>query len=423
MTCGGLPGSPAPAPMPAVAAPLEDENLLPEILVRLPPLPSALPRASLVCKRWRRLVTDRRFVRRFRAHHLGGPPPLIGFFEEVTRKPDPHNPAPGDPNVLSFTPAMDAPDRVPVGRFSLRLHDGSGRSNLGCRDGLVLLIDPAGLDIEVLVWDPVTGDQHRFLIPRALDDRQGTEILNGAVLRTAGVLDGRPFRFRVVMAGIDRPNKRLFACIYSSETGKWGDPIWVSVEHTSSALAIVDMRISSTLVGNSLYWSLCSANWEVGAILEFDLDTQHLTVIQLPVGKCSDGSRSFRAMRVGGGELGILELLDSNLLLWKRKIDRDGVVSWVLGKTIELEQLLYMDKRKMGPMMLGYCEDNNVVFIWTHHGIFMVQLDSLEVYKPPIQTFYCLVHPFTSVYTADMGIGSEPDEAKLLCNAMHKVTL
>ncbi|VAI22717.1 unnamed protein product [Triticum turgidum subsp. durum] len=105
-------------------------------------------------------------------------------------------------------------------------------------------------------------------------------------------------------------------------------------------------------------------------------------------------------MPVDGGELGVLELLDANLHLWKRKIDRDGVVSWVLGKTIGLEELLYIDKRKMGPMMLGYCEDNNVVFIWTYHGIFMVQLESLEVYKPPIQTFYCLVHPFTSVYTA-----------------------
>ncbi|KAF7074991.1 hypothetical protein CFC21_079794 [Triticum aestivum] len=425
MTCGGLPGSPAPAPMPAVAAPLEDENLLPEILVRLAPLPSALPRASLVCKRWRRLVTDRRFVRRFRAHHLGGPPPLIGFFEEVTRKPDPHNPAPGDPNVLSFTPILDHPDRVPVGRFSLHLHDGHGRSNIGCRDGLVLLIYPAGFDIEVLVWDPVTGDQHRFLIPWVIDDGQGTEILNGAVLRTAGILDDRPFRFQAVLTGVDGQNKRLFACVYSSETGKWGDPIWVSADFTSGVTTMIEMRVSSTMVGNSLYWSLCSIGWEVAAILQFDLDTQHLAVIHLPcLGKCSrNGSRTFRAVPVDGGELGVLELFDANLQLWKRKIDRDGVVSWVLEKTIGLEELLYIDKRKMGPMMLGYCEDNNVVFIWTYHGIFMVQLESLEVYKPPIQTFYCLVHPFTSVYTADMGIGGEPDEDKLLCNAMHKVTL
>jgi hypothetical protein len=36
---------------PAVKTPLEDDDLLSEILLRLPPQPSSLPRASLVCKR------------------------------------------------------------------------------------------------------------------------------------------------------------------------------------------------------------------------------------------------------------------------------------------------------------------------------------------------------------------------------------
>ncbi|XBH95143.1 hypothetical protein VPH35_085762 [Triticum aestivum] len=180
------------------------------------------------------------------------------------------------------------------------------------------------------------------------------------------------------------------------------------------------MRVSSTLVGNSLYWSL---NGDTAAILQFDLGTQRLAVIPLPLDKCSDGSRSFRAMPVDGGGLGILELLDFNIQLWKREIDRDGVVSWVLGKTIELDQLLSLDKRGMSPMMLGYCEVNNVVFLRTVFSIFLVQLESLKFNKPPIQASYFLVHPFTSVYTADMGIGGGPDEAKLLCNAMHKVTV
>ncbi|XP_044985122.1 uncharacterized protein LOC123452526 [Hordeum vulgare subsp. vulgare] len=411
MTCGGLPISPAPA----VAAPLEDENLLPEILVRLAPLPSALPRASLVCKRWRCLVTDPRFVRRFHTHHLRNPPPLIGFFEEVTREPTPDS-----PSSLSVTPILDPPNRIPVGRFSLHFRDGDSRTILSCRDGLVLLVDTGNDEIEALVWDPVTGDQHRFVVPAVIDDRQVVEILNGAVLRTAGILDDRPFRFQVVLAGIDRPNKRLFACVYSSETGKWGDPIWVSVDSESNVRTTVSMRVSSTLVGNSLYWSL---NGDTAAILQFDLGTQRLAVIPLPLEKCSDGSRSFRAMPVDGAGLGIFELLDFNIQLWKREVDRHGVVSWVLGKTIEMDQLLSLDKRGMSPMMLGYCEVNNVVFLRTVFSIFVLQLESLKFNKPPIQASYFLVHPFTSVYTADMGIGGGPDEAKLLCNAMHKVTV
>lgn len=52
---------------------LEDDNLLAEFLLRLPPLPSSLARASLVCKRWRRLVAEPHFLRRFRSYHQKAP--------------------------------------------------------------------------------------------------------------------------------------------------------------------------------------------------------------------------------------------------------------------------------------------------------------------------------------------------------------
>lgn len=64
------PSSPAVEP-----PPLENDDLLDKILLRLPPLPSSLPRASAVCKRWRGLVSDPRF----RAHHRRNHP-LLGFF-------------------------------------------------------------------------------------------------------------------------------------------------------------------------------------------------------------------------------------------------------------------------------------------------------------------------------------------------------
>ncbi|GJN25040.1 hypothetical protein PR202_gb12824 [Eleusine coracana subsp. coracana] len=57
---------------------LDDDSLLEEILLRFPPHPSSLHSAGLVCKRWRRLVTDAQFVRCFHAHHQS--PPLLGFF-------------------------------------------------------------------------------------------------------------------------------------------------------------------------------------------------------------------------------------------------------------------------------------------------------------------------------------------------------
>ncbi|KAF7026883.1 hypothetical protein CFC21_038970 [Triticum aestivum] len=65
----------------ALASPLEDDDLLREILLRLPPQTSSLPRASAVCKRWRHATTDPRFHRQFRAYHQK--PPLLGFFEDL----------------------------------------------------------------------------------------------------------------------------------------------------------------------------------------------------------------------------------------------------------------------------------------------------------------------------------------------------
>uniref|UniRef100_A0A453MY42 F-box domain-containing protein n=1 Tax=Aegilops tauschii subsp. strangulata TaxID=200361 RepID=A0A453MY42_AEGTS len=56
-------------PRPTSAPPLEDDDLLDEILLRLSPDPSSLPRASAVCARWRRLVSDPGFASRFRLRH------------------------------------------------------------------------------------------------------------------------------------------------------------------------------------------------------------------------------------------------------------------------------------------------------------------------------------------------------------------
>jgi len=57
------------------------EELVQEILVRLPAdEPVHLVRASLVCKAWRRVLSDRDcFVRRSRGFH--GEPPLLGYIQ------------------------------------------------------------------------------------------------------------------------------------------------------------------------------------------------------------------------------------------------------------------------------------------------------------------------------------------------------
>ncbi|XBI61829.1 hypothetical protein VPH35_042572 [Triticum aestivum] len=124
----------------ALASPIEDEDLLREILLRLPPQPSSLVRASVVCKQWRCAATDPKFLLRFRLHHRK--PPLLGLFHR--RKDD-----------IVFTPIMDRPDRIPPKRFDLHQHLGNHDMGavelLDCRHGRVVLTSYLGLDNQLIV--------------------------------------------------------------------------------------------------------------------------------------------------------------------------------------------------------------------------------------------------------------------------------
>ncbi|XBH76556.1 hypothetical protein VPH35_103173 [Triticum aestivum] len=185
-------------PRSPATSPMDDENLLSEILLCLPPLPSSLPRASAVCRRWRLLVSDPGFSRRFRIHHRRNPP-LLGFFDDL----------------LSFVPTLEAPNRVPPERFSFE-DDGGRRSViLGCRHGLALFFLPSSN--QILVWDSVTSDQHRVAVPPEFE-RDGLQIIiQGAVLRVAA----GEVHFRVVLTVVDFEDKRALARVYSSATGIW----------------------------------------------------------------------------------------------------------------------------------------------------------------------------------------------------------
>ena len=85
---------------------------------------------------------------------------------------------------------------------------------------------------------------------------------------------------------------------------------------------------------------------------------------------------------------------------WKRKTDCDVVVSWVLGITIAIDNLLSLDLQKnWGTHMKGFVEENNVVLLWTFDGVFMVQSDSLQFKKLP-ETILPQLHPVECVYAA-----------------------
>jgi hypothetical protein len=132
--------------------PLEDEDLLTEILCRLPPLPSPLARAWLVSKPWARLGASASFRRRLQARYRE--PPILGVYHRYARD-------------LLFIPTMDAPDAIPPERFSLKVvtdHATDWWMVLGYRQGRVLVVNR--IRKEFLVFEPVSGERHIVAFPR-----------------------------------------------------------------------------------------------------------------------------------------------------------------------------------------------------------------------------------------------------------------
>ncbi|CAM0943067.1 unnamed protein product [Alopecurus aequalis] len=377
--------------------PLEDDDLLSEILLRLPPQPSSLPRAAAVSKRWRSLASDPRFSRRFRAHHRRRNPPLVGYFVK-------------DLSHIHFQPALESPNRLPQGCFSFPIAPRERFLPLGCRHGLALILSSG---IQLLAWDPCTGEQHLLDIPPGFDAEKNP--ISAAVFRqAAGDID----HFQVALVGnCERQNTRAVASVYSSETGVWGDLISTQLPYADSweFPAVVHVSTPAVMIGNSLYWLL---NGYPQGILEFDLAKRGLALIPMPVQKTGGaGSGKIRVTPAEGGGLGFLCLTGFCAESWKHMKNSDGAGSWVLQRSIELDKLLSLSpETENSPIILGFADDNNMVLLRISVATFSVQLESLQFKKLFESNIYYRYYPFEGVYTAEKGIDGGHDGAELLQN-------
>ncbi|XP_051220957.1 uncharacterized protein [Lolium perenne] len=360
---------------PAAQASLpDDDDMLREILLRLPPQPSSLPRASAVCKRWRGLVTDPRFHRQFYAHH--GKPPLLGVFKQHL----------GDDNP--FRPMLDPPDRIPE-RFGLRRQIGTRAHLLGCRHGRVLLMDfPRH---KIIVCDPITRKHNHIDLPLLF--RGSYMIIYGDVLCAAvnqghvhGSCHSSPFKVVLMFLSRGQDDTTATACVYSSETGAWGDII-----STTDPCELFKTN-PGILVGNVLYWSSKSVNvFEIylgldhftDDIIEFDLDRQSLAVIKGP--PCLNASLRHQIIQADNGSLGLAMFSHGRLEMWHREVNCHGGVAWLLHKTVEMHTVLRLPPQVEGWMrnmvILGYDEGNVAVFVHLDTSVYMVQLISMQSRK------------------------------------------
>ncbi|KAM3297368.1 hypothetical protein ACQJBY_039313 [Aegilops geniculata] len=357
------------------SSPLEDSDLLREILLRLPPQPSSLPRASLVCPRWRSVVSDPKFRRRFRQHHRNGKPPLLGFF---TR--------PGDENFV-FRPLLDPPDRIPAERFAVPQK--SGWDFMGCRHGLAVLISQSWR--ETVVWDPLTGQQRRMPFPKVLCPERWLQ-WHSTILcvdAEAGHVHGdcfsSPFKLVLVCACCTH----AIGVVYDSASGVWGNLI--SIETT----APMSPR-PGVLIGRVVYSLLHG-----GDVLAFDTERQSLGIIERPGDVPVSHFTSIQPLRTDDGALGlaVTSMSEQNIQLWARKSNFDGVVSWVLQKTVQLDELF--SRTQIGFLVRGYDEDTNVIFLASDSDDFMLQLETMQFTNIGIgyPRSFRIYYPYTNLYT------------------------
>ncbi|XP_044336401.1 uncharacterized protein [Triticum aestivum] len=362
---------------------LDDDDLLWEILLRLSPQPSSLPRASAVCKQWRRLTTDPVFLRRFCEHHRE--PPLLGVFG-------------CDKENIVFAPSLGPPDRIPSVHFDLGLRSGCVNllnRVLGCRHGRVLVGDYVRK--QVIVCDPITGEQCRVAVP--LEFRRVR--FCGAVLCTAGdqghvhgACHSSPFKV-ILVSMCCFHDERTLACVYSSETGAWGNLI-----STTFPRFTWDAGSSGLLVRNALYW-LCTNE---DRILEFDLEKQSLAIITVP--PITMESWSCHIIQAEDDTIGFAKLSGSHFQMWQRNSNVHDVPTWVLWKNIEICNILepppHIDRSSTS--ILGYSEDTDEIFIWMEPNKYLVQLKSMQS-KRPKTNYTSNYHAFTSFYTPGVRAG------------------
>jgi hypothetical protein len=377
------PPPPPPRPRHPVA---DNDDLVGEILLRIPPDdPTRLVRASAVGKRWRRVLADPSFAARHRAFHpraaAAAAAPVLGVL---------HNPA--DRELDRFVPAAASSFRAAAG-------DRRKHHILDCLHGRVVLYDYDShypTDGHV-VWDPITGEQHR--IPNVMDALTHPAVISGA----AAGGGGGSASFIVAFVGVQNWERHFWdahACFYSSETGEWSVHINIHLDLDGYHL---EDRPAALVGGDTLYFvgkSGILLRYRYGLPLRCGRDilghgitsADVLSVVDPPPG-------AKRRLRLGytvvmaapesdGGGLRLGVLHRHKLALWDREEDGSAAAAarWVWRVAIDLEQVLPWPvgntKGKERACLAAVAEDPNVIFVGTEEdGVFAVELDSLRIKK------------------------------------------
>ncbi|CAL5077869.1 unnamed protein product [Urochloa decumbens] len=394
----------------ASAAALSDE-LAEQILIRFPADdPARLVRAALACKRARRLVADPGFRRRFREFH--GAAPMLGFFLNAGvvsvraagggRWWFPLDSERELSAVVRFVPT--SPSSCLARAFDLR-----DWRVVDARHGRVLLHSWTEWgNTRLVVWDPITDERRGLpMMPVSLYP----DNWNAAVLCSAAGcnhLDCHGKRFTVVFVAIKE--MKVVDYTYSTEDDLWSWP----PNHPGAQQHDGDGHLHlepSALVGNKLYFML-QPNTE---ILEYNVGTREMALIQLPL-DCSSEQRSV-LMTMEDGGLGVATVRKSKLCLWSRKIDSDEDGGWAQRRVIDLKTLLPIRSLSTSPIVAGFANGIGVIFVQTSGALFMIDLKSSKVKKVRKVMAACNIFPYMSFCYPALGGVSKGEGSRVASSA------
>ncbi|KAK3124677.1 hypothetical protein QOZ80_7BG0590510 [Eleusine coracana subsp. coracana] len=338
------------------------DELVEENLLRIPPHdPASLVRASLVCKRWCRLVSGPEFRRLFRERHRRAPE--LGILRNICKK--------GHLTTTHFVPTCSFRPRRGVA-------DLRGWQAVDSRHGRVLLHRlPRRFedfdDLALAVWNPVTDERRELPLLPYLREWKAT-VVCAAAAGKCDHLNCHRGPFLVVVFGTYSTQVSTFG--YSSDSDAWSEA--TTFPHRVY-LCNKQWGLGGAVVGNALYYVF---HGDYSGILKYDLATRGMTSIDLPPALPSPKGYT-QVMTAEGGELGCAVCNGTLLHLWSREA---------------------------GPGV-GSADGGGVLYVGTNRGYYCANLKSGRVRKLPGISSDDDIVPFLSFYTPALGVAATDEGA------------
>ena len=99
---------------------------------------------------------------------------------------------------------------------------------------------------------------------------------------------------------------------------------------------------------------------------------------------------------MGNTSLGFACIQDSSLYTWSRKVDTEA--EWVQYRVIELGKAIPLANPNDTPIVVGFGEGVDVIFVSSGAGLFTIKINSGQVKKLDEPGVYFSVLPYMSFY-------------------------